>query len=158
MTQIAWSPKQNLLGWTDTEGNLTRHHDVVPASLPGPVKQSSATGVVGNTVKRTASLSLFDDAADVDRDKKGGMDADEDIDLDVDMGDFLDDDLGDYLKDDEEAERKHIGSRVEVGAHCPCLAQNPDVYNEPQQSILPKHNPRFNRVPPQWTPLNESVY
>jgi chromosome transmission fidelity protein 4 len=118
ISHLAWSPRHNILAWTDMEGSLTRHNNVIPSSFASPIKVSASTTARSVTMRQRAAPTLFDDD-EVANDKETSGDADLDIasgDAAVDtLADFLDDDLGEYLKDDEEAEAKFRSGRVEVG-------------------------------------------
>ncbi|KAH7888857.1 hypothetical protein F5I97DRAFT_758195 [Phlebopus sp. FC_14] len=98
ITQIAFSPSQNLLAWTDTEGVLTWWREPIPASSPDPVKQSAAASAQGVPIKRKATPTLWGDDVDVERGAAG-----------VDRTDYGDDwvidDLGDGMGDEQEDTR-----------------------------------------------------
>ncbi|KAF8444756.1 hypothetical protein L210DRAFT_3642979 [Boletus edulis BED1] len=55
ITQLAFSPSQNLLAWADTGGILTWWRDPIPAGSPDPVKATAAGGVQGVSVKRKST-------------------------------------------------------------------------------------------------------
>lgn len=100
ITQLAFSPFQNLLAWTDTDGALTRWHDVIPKSSPDPVKMSSAATSAAVPGVRKGTPTLFDQEADAKMDDRN-VDLDEDIGVDFDNDDWILDDLGDGMVDDE---------------------------------------------------------
>lgn len=112
--QLAWSPKQNLLAWVDTEGVLTRWNDPVPPESPDPVRAATAT--VTKQGKRKSTPTLFDAEADAGREpRKEAKDVDAAI-SDVEEGDdvamdddWILDDLGGGMEDDEG--KKELGSR-----------------------------------------------
>ncbi|KZT71046.1 hypothetical protein DAEQUDRAFT_750176 [Daedalea quercina L-15889] len=107
VTQLAFSPSQNLLAWTDLEGAFTRWPEPIPASAPDPLKSSNVSSTAGVQKKRGKTPTLFDDEAD----KNLGKDAREDVDMDGDIGvdldndDWILDDLGGGLDDDPENKR-----------------------------------------------------
>jgi chromosome transmission fidelity protein 4 len=113
VTQLAWSPTQNILAWTDSEGSVVRYPDVIPSVFADPVKLSLASAATATTLKRRKTPDLFGDDLEDEDTKATGPDVDMGGDQDV-LGDFLDDDLGDYLKDDNEA--RFRDGKVEVGA------------------------------------------
>jgi len=63
ITQLAFSPKQNLVAWTDLSGTLTRWTEPVPVQMPDPVKRSIASsGSAAVSVRRGADpLDIFAD-------------------------------------------------------------------------------------------------
>ncbi|KII92369.1 hypothetical protein PLICRDRAFT_102810 [Plicaturopsis crispa FD-325 SS-3] len=97
IVQLAWSPTQNLLAWTDTEGVFTRWTDPIPSSSPDPVKTSAAGAATGVQIKRKAELDLF---GEIDQEPPAG-DANEDVDIefDLDNDDWIIDDVGGGMKD-----------------------------------------------------------
>jgi chromosome transmission fidelity protein 4 len=120
VTQIAWSPTQNLIAWADAEGTLVRYHDAVPKTFADPVTAPSGAGVTMNSTKRKETSILDDLLAG-----EGGLDEEKngDVALDGDddgMNDFLDDDLGEFLKDDG-GEAQFRSGQVEVGKRCSSL-------------------------------------
>ncbi|KAH9946996.1 hypothetical protein B0H21DRAFT_741281 [Amylocystis lapponica] len=107
ITQMAFSPSQNLLAWTDMDGVLTRWPEPIPASSPDPVKTTAGAGSATFQVKRKGTPTLFDDDADDAKAGKGkdDVDLDEDLGVDLDNDDWILDDLGGGLEDDGEAKR-----------------------------------------------------
>ncbi|CCM06867.1 uncharacterized protein FIBRA_09175 [Fibroporia radiculosa] len=103
ITQMAFSPSQNLLAWTDVEGVLTRWPGAIPASAPDPVKASIGSGTATVPVKRKATSSLFDD--DVDAAKGDGVDLDDGMAAEFDNDDWILDDLGGGMEDDTDEKR-----------------------------------------------------
>ncbi|TCD67448.1 hypothetical protein EIP91_012365 [Steccherinum ochraceum] len=101
VTQLAFSPSQNLLAWTDIDGVLTRWPNPIPATAPDPVKITYASNTATVPLKRGVTPTLFDQ----DVDAKVGGDADVDLDdlmgEEVDNEDWILDDLGDGMVDDE---------------------------------------------------------
>ncbi|THH15042.1 hypothetical protein EW146_g5378 [Bondarzewia mesenterica] len=110
VTQMAFSPTENLLAWTSYDGALYRWSEPIPLSSPDPVK-STTTAFNTRKVQRhtTPTLFLDDDtknparAHDGDKDR-GSPDA-------FDDENWILDDLGNGLQDDEPAEdvRGHNG-------------------------------------------------
>ncbi|KAG2756173.1 hypothetical protein P692DRAFT_20826324 [Suillus brevipes Sb2] len=89
--QIAFSPTENLLAWTDTEGVLSRWRDAIPAGSPDPVRQTAASGAQGTTTKRKPTPPLWGEEPDADA--EGG---------DPYGDDWIIDDLGDGMEDEPE--------------------------------------------------------
>jgi chromosome transmission fidelity protein 4 len=120
VTQIAWSPTQNLLAWTDMGGALVRYHDVVPKTFADPVKALGGSATM-KSVKRT-DASLLDDLLAGEHVKDAADDGDVDLNGDDEgMHDFLDDDIGEYLKEDG-GEAQFRSGQVEVGGWIRCFA------------------------------------
>lgn len=108
--QLAFSPSQNLLAWTDLEGTFTRWPEPIPASAPDPVKPSAASSVTGVQKKRGKTPTLFDEDADREIEgaaKGAGDDVDMDEELAAALGDdnWIMDDLGVGMDDDAEEKR-----------------------------------------------------
>jgi chromosome transmission fidelity protein 4 len=61
ITQVAFSPSQNLLAWADTGGILTWWRDPIPAGSPDPAKATAAGGAQGVSVKRKSTPTLWGD-------------------------------------------------------------------------------------------------
>ncbi|KAG6336624.1 hypothetical protein ID866_2463 [Astraeus odoratus] len=107
-TQLAFSPSQNLLAWTDSEGILTWWREPVPASSPDPTKQSVAAGVQGASVKPKATPTLWDEERDAN--VTSGKGADTNNDANEYGDDWIIDDLGDGMEGEgEERIRKGAG-------------------------------------------------
>ncbi|KAM6502156.1 hypothetical protein JOM56_002133 [Amanita muscaria] len=113
VTQIAFSPKDNLLAWTDDQGGFNRWPAPIPNDLPSPTKSPNSSGVSSN------GPELFSDTMNIN----GGL-ADED-DLDTNMDDlddglddpnFVIDDLGIGYKDEPESTKhnEHIKEMVSI--------------------------------------------
>lgn len=61
ITQLAFSPKQNIIAWTDTSGQLVRWIDAIPSLFPDPIKPiTSIKGATTDPVKQPTT-SLFDE-------------------------------------------------------------------------------------------------
>jgi chromosome transmission fidelity protein 4 len=101
VTQMFFSPTQNLIAWMDDKGTLTRWPSPIPASSAHPVKPANNSATT--QVKRKLSPNLFDN---LDADNGLGDNVDADIDMD-EMGneDWILDDLGGGMDDEPEAER-----------------------------------------------------
>ena len=56
ITKIAFSPKENLVAWTDAEGSFTRWLKPIDSKFPDPVRTAGASAP-----KSAAGPSLFDD-------------------------------------------------------------------------------------------------
>lgn len=94
INQIAFSPRDNLLAWTDESGALSRWYNPILSSLPDPVKKTIGAGTsASRSVQRDVS-----DLFDVGEPTTGPDDVDME-DLDLDMGDdWIIDDLPDTTK------------------------------------------------------------
>ncbi|KAI0342000.1 hypothetical protein BDW22DRAFT_1331357 [Trametopsis cervina] len=122
ITQMAWSPTQNLLAWTDDEGVLTRWQGCIPPDGLDPVKLSSiASRALPVATKRKDPTGLFDIDAEEGDETTGAPDVDMDEDdggvtVDLDNDDWILDDLGDgsYGKDDKEKEKEKVFSGTGV--------------------------------------------
>lgn len=113
ITQLAFSPRRNLIAWTDDEGGLTRWLDAVPSDLPDPVRPSIGTKAEASVnVNRKTDADLFGDddllgkgnnALGDDGDLNvAGLDDDDDMQLDLDK-DWIVDDLDGAFNDDKPA-------------------------------------------------------
>ncbi|KAG6865519.1 hypothetical protein C0991_001840 [Blastosporella zonata] len=108
ITHLEFSPKDNLLAWTDTEGGFSRWHKAVPDTFPDPVRRSIATTATA-TVTGRPKTTLFDDIAEATT----RAPHDEDVEVEAGFGDVDDDwiidDLGGALQDAPESVRKSDG-------------------------------------------------
>ncbi|KAG6818356.1 hypothetical protein H0H93_005614, partial [Arthromyces matolae] len=108
ITHLAFSPKENLLAWTDTEGGFNRWHQVIPETHPSPVQRSVGSDTSSALAGRPKS-TLFDDIAEA-----GNKNSRQEFD-DVGNGfgdaddDWIIDDLGGGLQDNPESTRKGDG-------------------------------------------------
>ncbi|KAL0956736.1 hypothetical protein HGRIS_002856 [Hohenbuehelia grisea] len=107
ITQIAFSPTENLIAWTDSEGVFNRWMNAVPPHLPDPVKPSVATKAPTTVpVRRAATPTLFGNDDIVDSTLNGGLAPDVDMDApgpgDID-DDWLIDDTGGAMYDDADS-------------------------------------------------------
>lgn len=116
VTQIAFSPRQNLIAWTDSEGVFTRWPKPIPDTLPDPIKQSIVTNSSATTqVKPKASINLFGDGGD---DLLGALGNDPfEVDLDEAMLDdnWIVDDMDGALNDEPEVTKTSNGFVKEMG-------------------------------------------
>ncbi|KAH9484953.1 Minichromosome loss protein 1 [Psilocybe cubensis] len=89
--QLLFSPRKNLIAWTDTDGKFNRWARPIPSGMPDPIRSSISTkGSATISVKPHTGLDLFGDDTQEDSiavDKEG---ADDDVDLDDDMADIDD--------------------------------------------------------------------
>ncbi|KAG7446498.1 WD40 repeat-like protein [Guyanagaster necrorhizus] len=63
ITQIAFSPKQNIIAWTDSGGQLIRWIDAIPSTIPDPMNLIITTK---NTAIQQLTTSLFDEDSRID--------------------------------------------------------------------------------------------
>jgi hypothetical protein len=108
VTQLAWSPTQNLLAWTDHSGTLTRWARPAPAD---PIQQQIPA-------KRAKSPSLFSKQGDIDLALGGDLDVGEDTE------DWIIDDLGIMGEDDgagKNAPVKEMGESRILQALVDCI-------------------------------------
>ena len=89
ITNVAFSPRENLIAWTDIDGVFTRWPKPISDTFPDPVKPAISTnGSATIPIKLSTGLDLFgEDAQDFE---KGGKDDTADLDLDDDMLDVDD--------------------------------------------------------------------
>ncbi|KAF8588697.1 hypothetical protein K439DRAFT_1651834 [Ramaria rubella] len=106
VTHLAFSPTQNLLAWTDTDGTLTRWPDPIPATAPDPIKSQLTSSSVGIPLKKTSDPLSFDDDNDAST-KKGhdGLEDEVGHNYGVDDDDWMIDDIGLLDKTEKEKER-----------------------------------------------------
>lgn len=117
VNQLLFSPTQNLLVWGDTEGNLYRWVDPIPADHPGPATE--------RIFKERKGKSLVDDESGEGKETRGYMDVEEDFGEDVDE-DWIIDDLGGAAgaavatEGSREKERGYAREIGERNAFCLC--------------------------------------
>ncbi|KAG6918076.1 hypothetical protein DXG01_016735 [Tephrocybe rancida] len=112
ITHLAFSPKDNLLAWTDTEGGFSRWHKAIPDTFPDPVRRSIVTSAAATVTGKTKT-TLFDDIAEATS-AGAQLPEEDDVDLDtgfgdIDIDDWIIDDLGGGMKDIPETARKSDG-------------------------------------------------
>lgn len=108
--QLAFSPKDNVLAWTDSTGAHTRWPGVIPSSFPSPTKQTPLTGVP--VPLRRSPTPLFGQ----DNDAPGENDVAYPVDIDLEERDedWIIDDLDGGMIDKEDKEFGPGGTR-EIG-------------------------------------------
>jgi chromosome transmission fidelity protein 4 len=94
ITSLSFSPTQNLLAWTDTDGVFSRWVEPVLSPSPSPFKTSPVTPV------NHSAEELFGD------NKEGDVGGDLSVDMPDD--DWIIDDVG-ILDEEEEGRDKHLG-------------------------------------------------
>ncbi|KAG6861470.1 hypothetical protein C0995_016249 [Termitomyces sp. Mi166 len=116
ITHLAFSPKDNLLAWTDTEGGFSRWHKPISETYPDPVRRSIATAAAATVTARSKS-NLFDDIAEAASSNPRFQD-DDNGDPEPEYGDvdddWLIDDLGGGLQDNPESTRRADGMVKEM--------------------------------------------
>lgn len=118
ITQLAFSPRENLIAWTDADGAFTRWPKPISDNFPDPVKVSIATNSATTIpAKPRTGLDLFGDLDDGPAPDAGGQ-HDDDIDLDDDMVDidegWIVDDMDGALHKEPDV-RKWDGNVKEMG-------------------------------------------
>lgn len=111
ITQLAFSPSQNLLAWTDNEGILTWWREPVPAGSPDPIKQSGAANPQGGSTKHKVPATSWgtDDDVNISSVDSKGIAAGENGDGNEYGDDWIIDDLGDGMEDEAEGNGKTEG-------------------------------------------------
>ncbi|OCH95073.1 hypothetical protein OBBRIDRAFT_641181 [Obba rivulosa] len=102
--QMAFSPSQNLLAWTDGDGVFNRWPEPIPATSPDPVKLSVGSATTTIASKRKATPTLFDDP-EPEKTAVDDVDLDEDADVELDNDNWILDDLGGVDEDDSETKK-----------------------------------------------------
>lgn len=108
VTQLAFSPRESLLAWTDTNGIFSRWSEPLPNGFPDPVREAISSKSADTVpMKPKIGHELFGDPLPEDA-----------VDLDLDMpegfeDDWLVDDLGTGLRDDPSPKDKLV---KEMGA------------------------------------------
>ena len=119
-TQLAWSPKENMLALVDNGGCFLRWKEVIPSDYQAPHKSAVTTAPrrvrEPETVRREA-LGLFDDD-DAPPAKDDAAPVDDDVDLDnledLEPIDWMEDDAGVLEKDGDDDERGFVKEMVSV--------------------------------------------
>lgn len=115
--QLAFSPSQNLLAWTDSEGILTWWKDPVPADSPDPVKQNMPTDISAKVKAASTSRNNDSDNNAIGKDPH----AEGNDNGNVYDDDWIIDDLGDGMADDSAEDARKRGDEFvkEMGmSHC----------------------------------------
>ncbi|KAJ3999683.1 hypothetical protein F5050DRAFT_876325 [Lentinula boryana] len=108
ITQIAFSPKEHLIAWTDASGNFVRWREPIPLNLPNSVKRLSGATTSSSKSKSDApqGVDLFGESNGLSLDDVEGFEDLADptpgeggVDFDIDDADFVIDDVGNYLED-----------------------------------------------------------
>ena len=128
ITNAAFSPRENLIAWTDTDGVFTRWPKPISDTFPDPVRKAISTnGSATIPTKLSTGLDLFgEDATDFGKsgnDDTANVDLDDDM-LDVDDG-WIVDDLDGALHAEPKVGR-HDGFVKEMGEFCCSLARSFD--------------------------------
>jgi len=114
ITQVAFSPSQNLLAWADTGGILTWWRDAIPAGSPDPVKATAAGGVQGVSVKRKSTPTLWGEDP-VNEDVPGTTTDDYGDDWIIDdIGIGVEDERGEKRAADGDGFVKEMGMFIEI--------------------------------------------
>lgn len=118
-TQLAWSPKDNILALVDNGGYFLRWKEIIPSDYQPPHKSATTTStrrVREPEPARREALGLFDD--DDAPAKDDPAPADDDIDLDnleeLEPIDWMEDDAGVLEKDGDDDERGFVKEMVSV--------------------------------------------
>lgn len=109
ITQLAFSPKEHLIAWTDASGNFIRWREPIPSNLPSSIKRiSPATTATSKSISGVPQgVDLFDEDNGLSLDDLEGF---EELDdptagaeggdgFNIDDADFVIDDVGGYLED-----------------------------------------------------------
>ncbi|KAE9408060.1 WD40 repeat-like protein [Gymnopus androsaceus JB14] len=102
--QIAFSPTEHLIAWTDSSGNFVRWREPIPLHLPSSLKRPSAATT---SKSAPAAAGLFAQEAELSLDDLAAIDDDDDLvagdegepNFDVEDRDFVIDDVGGYMED-----------------------------------------------------------
>lgn len=109
ITQLQFSPRDNLIAWTDTDGVFSRWFKPISDNFPDPVKISIGTSSAATVpVKPKTGLELFEDdtlKSKAEKEKSNVDDVElDDATIDVDDGWIVDD--MDGVLQAEESEKK----------------------------------------------------
>ncbi|KAJ3879921.1 hypothetical protein F5051DRAFT_401323 [Lentinula edodes] len=122
ITQLAFSPKEHLIAWTDASGNFVRWREPIPSNLPSSIKRISlaTTATSKSNSGAPQGVDLFDENNGLSLDDLEGF---EDLDdptagdeggdgFNIDDADFVIDDVGGYLEDKPATSRGHAHGLV----------------------------------------------
>lgn len=115
--QIAFSPRDNLLAWTDKQGSFHRWPKPISDNFPSPVKSATRNDASGVQTAGPNGAELFPDDMNLNDDlaEEEDFGADMgDIDGELDDPNFVIDDLGIGYQD-EPASTKHNDDIREMG-------------------------------------------
>jgi len=123
ITQVQFSPRENLLAWTDTDGVFSRWLMPISDNFPDPVKAAITTnGAATVSVKPKTGLDLWADDTILAEGPSKEKDIGDDVALDDDMLDVDDgwivDDMDGALHAEPEAS-KSVGFVKEMGKSPP---------------------------------------
>ncbi|KAF9462340.1 hypothetical protein BDZ94DRAFT_1322712 [Collybia nuda] len=108
ITQLAFSPKDNLIAWTDTNGVFSRWQNAISDSFPDPVKP--AASATASATANTGPSLFIDDSTDVATGLGDNLD---EVDLDTAFpevdDDWIIDDVGGGLHDEPETSKSRDG-------------------------------------------------
>lgn len=137
VTQLAFSPTQNLLAWTDMDGVLTRWPEPIPASSPDPIKLQASSTTASVPMRRKNALNLFDDNADEEPKTTShvdDIDLDDGVEEDLYDDDWIMDDIGGGLKDDNE-DVLRPGKEIREMGECSPVSTNNSITHSRLQSV-----------------------
>ncbi|KAK0213060.1 hypothetical protein DFS33DRAFT_93789 [Desarmillaria ectypa] len=66
ITQLAFSPKQNIIAWTDSSGQLVRWIDAIPPLFPDPIRPIISTKSATTNAVQQPTTFLFDEDSRID--------------------------------------------------------------------------------------------
>jgi len=94
ITRLQFSPRENLIAWTDSDGALSRWLKPVSDNFPDPVKVSSVTNGAPTVPMKRNDIDLFGNditgGGASEKNGNGDVDLDEDL-IDIDDGWIVDD-------------------------------------------------------------------
>jgi chromosome transmission fidelity protein 4 len=94
ITRLQFSPRENLIAWTDSDGALSRWLKPISDNFPDPIKVSLVTTNAATVPVKRSDIDLFADDTTggpaYEKDGAGDVDLDEDL-IDVDDGWIVDD-------------------------------------------------------------------
>ena len=119
ITQLAFSPSQNIIAWADSGGTITWWRDPIPAGSPDPVKATAAGGVQGVAVKRKSTPTFRgEDAVNGDHGGNAGTVDDYGDDWIIDdIGVGMDDEHGKKHAVDGDGFVKEMGTFIKIACY-----------------------------------------